>query len=132
MNAMMGLMGRFTFLVDENAHAVHFFISALLQLLDRAGSLYGFVLRLLLGRGRRARKALPPGAGDPAAAGAALLGPAGPMSALGSGAGGQLALPAPAATAGGAPWAPPAMPGSSRLGLGGGGGVGQWDGLWSS
>lgn len=27
--------GRLSFLVDENAHAVHFFISALLQLLDR-------------------------------------------------------------------------------------------------
>lgn len=43
--------GRLSFLVDENAHAVHFFISALLQLLDRFGSLYGelarFVLRLL-------------------------------------------------------------------------------------
>lgn len=43
--------GRLSFLVDENAHAVHFFIGALLQLLDRFGSLYGelarFVLRLL-------------------------------------------------------------------------------------
>lgn len=29
--------GRLSFLVDENAHAVHFFISALLQLLDRCG-----------------------------------------------------------------------------------------------
>jgi peroxin-13 len=27
--------GRLSFLVDENAHAVHFFIAALLQLLDR-------------------------------------------------------------------------------------------------
>ena len=27
--------GRLSFLVDENAHAMHFFISALLQLLDR-------------------------------------------------------------------------------------------------
>jgi hypothetical protein len=27
--------GRLSFLVDENAHAVHFFIGALLQLLDR-------------------------------------------------------------------------------------------------
>ncbi|KAK9837121.1 hypothetical protein WJX81_004381 [Elliptochloris bilobata] len=43
--------GRLSFLVDENAHAVHFFVHALLQLLDRAGSLYGelarFILRLL-------------------------------------------------------------------------------------
>jgi peroxin-13 len=29
--------GRLSFLVDENAHAMHFFISALLQLLDRQG-----------------------------------------------------------------------------------------------
>ncbi len=28
--------GRISFLVDENAHAFHFFISALLQLLDRS------------------------------------------------------------------------------------------------
>lgn len=27
--------GRLSFLVDENAHAVHFFVQALLQLLDR-------------------------------------------------------------------------------------------------
>ncbi len=27
--------GRLSFLVDENAHAVHFFVHALLQLLDR-------------------------------------------------------------------------------------------------
>ena len=30
--------GRLSFLVDENAHAVHFFISALLQLLDRCAA----------------------------------------------------------------------------------------------
>jgi peroxin-13 len=34
--------------VDENAHAVHFFISALLQLLDRAGSLYAEIARFVL------------------------------------------------------------------------------------
>lgn len=49
--------GRLSFLVDENAHAVHFIISALLQLLDRFGSLYGelarFVLRLLGYKGAR-------------------------------------------------------------------------------
>lgn len=52
--------GRLSFLVDENAHAVHFFISALLQLLDRFGSLYGelarFILRLL-GFGSRHKQA---------------------------------------------------------------------------
>ena len=31
----MHFFGRLSFLVDENAHAVHFFVSALLQLLDR-------------------------------------------------------------------------------------------------
>jgi peroxin-13 len=49
--SMVHFFGRLSFLVDENAHAVHFFISALLQLLDRFGSLYGelarFILRLL-------------------------------------------------------------------------------------
>lgn len=50
-SGVVHFFGRLSFLVDENAHAVHFFISALLQLLDRFGSLYGelarFVLRLL-------------------------------------------------------------------------------------
>lgn len=32
---VMHFFGRLSFLVDENAHAVHFFVSALLQLLDR-------------------------------------------------------------------------------------------------
>ncbi|GMH38883.1 hypothetical protein BSKO_06781 [Bryopsis sp. KO-2023] len=40
--------GRMSFLVDENAQAIHFFISALLQLLDRVGSLYGETARLVL------------------------------------------------------------------------------------
>lgn len=48
---IMHFFGRLSFLVDENAHAVHFFVSALLQLLDRAGSLYGelarFIFRML-------------------------------------------------------------------------------------
>jgi peroxin-13 len=50
-SGIVHFFGRLSFLVDENAHAVHFFISALLQLLDRFGSLYGelarFVLRML-------------------------------------------------------------------------------------
>ena len=50
-SGIVHFFGRLSFLVDENAHAVHFFISALLQLLDRFGSLYGelarFILRLL-------------------------------------------------------------------------------------
>lgn len=43
--------GKMSWLVDENAQAMHFFMTAMLQLLDRAGLLYGelarFVLRLL-------------------------------------------------------------------------------------
>ena len=56
--SMVHFFGRLSFLVDENAHAVHFFISALLQLLDRFGSLYGelarFILRMLGIRGKDA------------------------------------------------------------------------------
>jgi peroxin-13 len=66
LGGVVGFFGRLSFLVDENAHAVHFFISSLLQLLDRAGSLYGeiarFVLRVLLRR-KGAPKALPPAPG---------------------------------------------------------------------
>lgn len=47
----MHFFGRLSILVDENTQAFHFFITALLQLCDRAGVLYGelarFVLRLL-------------------------------------------------------------------------------------
>lgn len=55
-SGVVNFFGRISFLVDENAHAVHFFVSALLQLLDRAGSLYGevarFVLRILFRRNK--------------------------------------------------------------------------------
>lgn len=48
---MVNFFGRVSFLVEENSHAVHFFVTALLQLLDRLGSLYSelarFILRLL-------------------------------------------------------------------------------------
>lgn len=37
--------GRLSFLVDENAHAFHFFISSLLQLLDRCDLLQGSDLK---------------------------------------------------------------------------------------
>ena len=51
--------GRVSFLVDENTQAFHFFITALLAFLDKAGSLYGeiarFVMRLL-GFGRYSRR----------------------------------------------------------------------------
>ncbi|MEW5304588.1 MAG: hypothetical protein WDW36_007188 [Sanguina aurantia] len=68
MQAIHGTMhfcGRLSFLVDENTHALHFFISALLQLLDRAGSLYAelarFALRLLFRRYRQKKAAATPG-----------------------------------------------------------------------
>jgi peroxin-13 len=129
-NGVMHFFGRLSFLVDENAHAVHFFISALLQLLDRAGSLYGeiarFILRVIFRR-KRPLKLMQPG------------GPAGPMQQ----AGGNklpappavLALPAPGgpsirdALGSGRPvgaWSPPAMPGGAGLPTGG-----HWDNLWS-
>jgi peroxin-13 len=51
LHGLMTFFGRISMLMDENAHAVHFFITALLQLLDRASFLWGeiarFVLRLL-------------------------------------------------------------------------------------
>lgn len=45
---MVSCLGRMSFLVDENAQAIHFFVTALLQMLDRAGSLYGEIARLVL------------------------------------------------------------------------------------
>jgi peroxin-13 len=45
---LMHFFGRVSFLMDENAHAVHFFITALLQLLDRASFLWGEVARFVL------------------------------------------------------------------------------------
>ena len=51
LNSLVNFFGRVSFLVEENSHAVHFFVTALLQLLDRIGSLYSelarFALRLL-------------------------------------------------------------------------------------
>lgn len=51
MHGVVTFFGRVSILVDENTQAVHFFITALLQLFDRSGLLYGelarFVLRLL-------------------------------------------------------------------------------------
>lgn len=35
LHGVVGFFSRVSFLVDENTHAVHFFISALLQMLDR-------------------------------------------------------------------------------------------------
>lgn len=51
MHGVVTFFGRVSILVDENTQAFHFFITALLQLFDRSGVLYGelacFVLRLL-------------------------------------------------------------------------------------
>ena len=51
LHTVMDLFGRITFLVDENVHALNFFISAVLMLVDRSGSLYAelarFILRML-------------------------------------------------------------------------------------
>jgi len=55
--------------VDENAHAMHFFITALLGLLDRFGHLYGelarFVLRLLGYRRKKEQPKLKAGSEEP-------------------------------------------------------------------
>lgn len=104
-NGVMMFFGRLSFLVDENAHAVHFFISALLQLLDRAGSLYAevarFILRVLFRRRSAKRAGAVPGP---------LALPAPPQA-------GPLALVnRPGGMAG-----PMGMPTS---------GPGQWDNLW--
>ena len=48
MGNVMGFFGRIAMLVDENTQAVHFFISALLQMVDRAGSLYSELVRFIL------------------------------------------------------------------------------------
>lgn len=51
MHGVVTFFGRISILVDQNTQAFHFFITALLQLFDRTGVLYGelarFVLRLL-------------------------------------------------------------------------------------
>ncbi|KAJ7559039.1 hypothetical protein O6H91_04G066800 [Diphasiastrum complanatum] len=63
MHGVVNFFGRISILVDENTQAFHFFITALLQLCDRTGVLYGelarFVLRILgfRTRGRAKSKA---------------------------------------------------------------------------
>lgn len=135
-NGVVQFFGRLSFLVDENAHAVHFFISALLQLLDRAGFLYGeiarFVLRVIF-RKRRSLKGLPPGA-----AAAAVGGKMGLPAPQQQQPGGMLALPPPAVAAGrgnggfSSGWAPPALPAPTATGFTAGDlpTGGHWDNLW--
>lgn len=48
LHGIMNGFGRLSFLVDENTAAMHFFVSALLTLCDRAGTLYGELARFLL------------------------------------------------------------------------------------
>ncbi|KNA07869.1 hypothetical protein SOVF_167860 [Spinacia oleracea] len=64
MEGVVNFFGRISLLVDQNTQAVHFFMSALLQLFDRGGMLYGelarFVFRVL-GLGRKSRKISPNG-----------------------------------------------------------------------
>ena len=62
----VNFFGRLSWLIGENAHAVHFLVGALLGLMDRAGALYGELARFLLRLigVRRVKKALAPGGGD--------------------------------------------------------------------
>ncbi|XP_057958018.1 peroxisomal membrane protein 13 [Malania oleifera] len=64
MQGVVNFFGRVAILIDQNTQAFHMFISALLQLFDRSGLLYGelarFVFRLL-GIRTKLRKAHPPG-----------------------------------------------------------------------
>ncbi|KAJ8464690.1 hypothetical protein OPV22_027242 [Ensete ventricosum] len=59
MHGVVNFFGRISMLMDQNTHAFHMFMTALLQLFDRSGLLYGelarFVLRIL-GIRRRSRK----------------------------------------------------------------------------
>ena len=80
--------GKMSWLVDENAQAMHFFMTAMLQLLDRAGLLYGelarFVLRLL-GYKVPPRPKWLPGMGPPGAMGPGGMQPGGMQPGMGGG-----------------------------------------------
>jgi hypothetical protein len=75
LSSVVGFAGKIAWLVDENSQALHFFMTALLGLLDRGGVLYGelarFVLRLL-GYKLPEKKTLPPGPGAPPGLGGAM------------------------------------------------------------
>ncbi|KAK9665044.1 hypothetical protein RND81_14G086700 [Saponaria officinalis] len=64
MEGVVTVFGRISFLVDQNTQAVHFFMSALLQLFNQGGMLYGelasFVFKIL-GARRKSRKLNPTG-----------------------------------------------------------------------
>ncbi|KAE9463671.1 hypothetical protein C3L33_04414, partial [Rhododendron williamsianum] len=69
MEGVVTFFGRVAILIDQNTQAFHMFITALLQLLDRSGLLYGelarFVLRLL-GIRTKPKRVQPPGSDLPA------------------------------------------------------------------
>ncbi|KAL2488408.1 peroxisomal membrane protein 13-like [Forsythia ovata] len=64
MQGVVNFFGRIAILIDQNTQAFHMFMSALLQLFDRSGLLYGelarFVLRIL-GIRTKPKKVHPPG-----------------------------------------------------------------------
>ncbi|XP_004486871.1 peroxisomal membrane protein 13 isoform X2 [Cicer arietinum] len=64
MQGVVNFFGRISILIDQNTQAFHLFMTALLQLFDRSGVLYGelarFVLRLL-GVRTKSKKVNPPG-----------------------------------------------------------------------
>ncbi|XAR60860.1 hypothetical protein NMG60_11034388 [Bertholletia excelsa] len=64
MEGVVTFFGRIAMLIDQNTHAFHIFITALLQLFDRSGTLYGelarFVFRLL-GIRAKSKRVQPPG-----------------------------------------------------------------------
>lgn len=68
MSGFVTFFGRVAMLIDQNAQAFHMFMSALLQLFDRSGMLYGelarFVLRIL-GVKTKPNKLQPPGPNGP-------------------------------------------------------------------
>ncbi|WOK99500.1 peroxisomal membrane protein 13 [Canna indica] len=68
MHGVVNFFGRISILIDQNTQAFHLFMTALLQLFDRSGMLYGelarFVLRLL-GIRTKPRKQQQPGPGVP-------------------------------------------------------------------
>ncbi|KAL6989570.1 Peroxisomal membrane protein PAS20 [Sarracenia purpurea var. burkii] len=68
MEGVVTFFGRIAVLIGQNTQAFHMFITALLQLLDRSGVLYGelarFVLRLL-GIRTKPKKVQPPGSHNP-------------------------------------------------------------------
>ncbi|KAL8139651.1 hypothetical protein V2J09_005672 [Rumex salicifolius] len=63
MQGVVNFFGRISILIDQNTQAVHLFMSALLQLFDRGGLLYGELARFamrLLGLKTKPRKLQPP------------------------------------------------------------------------